>query len=139
MSSGYFAIHCPFCSRREGKPVFSAISYWAKHPFYNVPLFNVCPSCGYCVTTNEEGETVYGREAAEIIFETHTGYAMTNATSVNELINAVVAPSVRKELEQGYTLNLHVPINTVDDVIANAGFPFNDDPTSCADLDEKWI
>lgn len=139
MSSGYFASHCPFCSQREGKPVFSAISYWAKHPYQNVPLFDVCPRCGYCVTTNEEGEAVYGQAAAEIILETHNRYADTNAVSINELIAAVVAPSVINKLEQGYTQDQFIPINTVDDVIANMGFPVNDNPASCINLDEKII
>ena len=139
MSSGYFAIHCPFCSQREGKPIFTAISYWAKHPHENVPLFNVCPGCGYCVTTNAKGEVVYGREAAKVILETHNNYAGTNAASINELIDTVVAPSVRNELEQGYTLNQYIPINTVGDVMANAGFPFNGDSQSCADLEEELI
>ena len=139
MSSGYFAIHCPFCSQREGKPIFSAISYWAKHPHENVPLFNVCPRCGYCATTNLEGEVVYGREAARIILKTHNDYAGTNAASINALIDAVVAPSVRNELKEGYTLDQYIPINTVNDVIANAGFPFSADPRSCADLDEELI
>ena len=139
MSSGYFATHCPVCSQREGKPVFSAISYWAKHPHHNVPLFDVCPHCGYCVTTNEKGETVYGQVAAEIILETHNRYADTNAVTINELIDAVVAPSVLRKLEQGFTSDQYIQINTVDDVIANAGFPVADNPASCTDLDEQLI
>jgi hypothetical protein len=119
--------------------VFSAISYWAKHPYQHVPLFDVCPRCGYCVTTNEEGEAVYGEDAAEIIFETHNRYAETNAVSINELIDAVVAPSVLNKLEQGYTPDQYIQINTVDDVIANTGFPVNDNPESCTDLDKKLI
>lgn len=139
MSSGYFAIHCPFCSNQEGKPVFSAISYWAKHPHDNVPLFDVCPRCGYCVTTNEEGKTIYGHDAAVIILQTHNRYAETNAASINELLDAVVAPSVYEKLEHGFVSDQYIQINTVDDVNANAGFPVSDDPTSCTDLNEKLI
>ena len=139
MSSGYFANHCPYCSQIEGKPVFTAISYWAKHPHYNVPLFDVCPSCGYTVTTNFNGETVYGKRAAKVILETHTAYAEVQADTINELLNAVVAPSVLEKLEQGYSQQKYIPINTIEDVISNSGFQFNADPTSCTDLDEKLI
>ena len=139
MSSGYFATHCPYCSQVEGKPVFAAISYWAKHPHLNVPLFDVCTRCGYTVTTNMEDEAVYGRKAAKIILETHNDYAELQAETVNELLDLVVAPSVREKQEQGYGMQEHIPINTVEDVIKNSGFPFDADPGSCADLDEKLI
>ena len=139
MSSGYFATHCPYCSQVEGNPVFTAISYWAKDPHHNVPLFDVCIRCGYTVTTNMEDEAVYGRKAAKIILETHNDYAEVQAETVNELLDLVVAPSVRKKQEQGYGMQEHIPINTVEDVIKNSGFPFNADPGSCADLDEKLI
>ena len=139
MSSGYFPIHCAYCSQIEGKPVFAAISYWAKHPFYNVPLFDVCTKCGYAVTTNLDGETVYGRKAAKIILETHSVYAEAEMHTINELIDAVVAPSVREKLEQGYGMQGQIPINTVEDVIHNSGFPLDSNPSSCTDFDEKLI
>ena len=139
MSSGYFAAHCPFCSKREGQPVFSAISYWAKHPYHNVPLFDVCALCGYTVTTNLDGKTVYGQKAARIILETHNEYAEIDTGSINELLNAVVAPSVWEKLEHGYGHQKYIPINTVEDVIKNVGFPLNEDPTSCTDLDERLM
>ena len=139
MSSGYFAIHCPYCSQLAGKPVFTAISYWAKHPHHNVPLFDVCTRCGYAVTSNLDGETVYGRKAAKIILETHNDYAEVQTYTVNELLDAVVAPSVREAQEEGYGMQEHIPINTVEDVIKNSGFSFNADPSSCTDLDEKLI
>jgi hypothetical protein len=82
---------------------------------------------------------VYGREAAEIILETHNAYAGINAASIHELIDAVVAPSVLNKLEQGFTSDQYIQINTVNDVIKNAGFPFNDNPASCTDLDEDLI
>ena len=136
MSSGYFPSHCPHCSQIEGKPVFTVISYWAKHPFDNVPLFDVCTQCGYAVTTNIKKETVYGQTAAKIILETHNDYTEVNANTINELLGAVVARSVFEKLELGYKHQENLPINTVEDVILNAGFPFNADPSSCADLDE---
>ena len=139
MSSGYFAIFCPSCSKKEGKPVFAAISYWAKHPYNNVPLFDVCTRCGYTVTSNLHGETVYGRNAAKIILETHNDYAEVHATTVNELLDTVVAQSVRDNLERGYSMQKYLPIKTVEDVINNSGFPFNADPNSCSDFDEKLI
>ena len=139
MSSGYFAIHCPCCSYGDGKPVFTAISYWVKHPYHNVPLFDACPRCGYTVTTNLDGETVYGREAVKVILKTHGDYAEVQAHTLNELLNAVVAQSVREKLEQGYGMQDQFPINTVEDVINNSGFPFNADPSSCVDLDETLI
>jgi len=139
MSSGYFASHCPYCSQVEGKPVFTAISYWAKHPYDNVPLFDVCTRCGYTVTTNMGGETVYGRDAARIILETHNAYADLQAETVNKLLDLVVASSVRERLVQGYGMQEHIPINAVEDVIKNSGFPFNGDPSSCADLNEKLM
>ncbi|MDB4517055.1 hypothetical protein N9089_05590, partial [Crocinitomicaceae bacterium] len=66
---------------------------------------------------------------------THTVYAEVQANTIDELLNAVVAPSVLEKLEQGYSQQKYIPINTVEDVINNSGFQFNADSTSCADLD----